>query len=145
MSVTLDLALSGTLYADQPLDEYFLDVGYALGTGLVDYDPVLADPDNQPNPGLAQFDAYSSWNAMGFSFVGPTQLLSDSVVYSGVIGDSVQILLALSSFSYSNWGYTWTDATLDVTVTAVPEPTSALLLTAGLAGLAVRRRARTLG
>lgn len=118
MTVTLDVSLSGTLYAGAGTDEYFLDIGYALGTGLSDYNPVLDDVANQDNPGLDQFDAYDSWRSHGESYVLPA--LSDSLQYNCAIGDQVQVLIAVSSFSYSWLGYTWTDATVGATVTAVP-------------------------
>jgi hypothetical protein len=129
MTVTLDLGFSGTLYAGDIYDEYFLDVGYALGTGLTDYDPVVADPANNPNPGVGQFDVYQSWRSTGFSYITPAH--SDTLQFTGVIGDQFQVLIAVSSFAYSWWGYTWTDGPLDATVTATvppPPPACATLL-----------------
>ncbi len=117
MTVTLDVDFSSEyLWASDIYDDYFLDVGYALGTGLTDYDPVVVDPANNPNPGQSQFAAYHSWRHLGPHSESPT--FSDSLEYNGVIGEQVQVLSAVSSFSYSWWGYTWTDATLTATVTA---------------------------
>lgn len=118
MTVTLDISFSGTLYAADVYDEYFLDIGYALGTGLTDYNPALDDAANQPNPGLDQFDVYHSWRSGGFSF---EPAFSDSLEWHCAIGDQVQLLIAVSSFSYSWWGYTWTDGTLEATISAVPD------------------------
>jgi hypothetical protein len=129
MTVTLGLEFLGTLYAGDLYDDYFLDVGYALGTGLTDYNPVVADPANNPNPGVDQFQVYQSWRSLGYSFEEVTH--SDSLGFTGVIGDQFQVLIAVSSFSYSWWGYTWTDGTLDATVTATvapPPPGCATLL-----------------
>ena len=46
----------------------------------------------------------------------------------------------LDSLGLAIGSYTWTWAGDSMTVNIVPEPTTALLLTTGLAGLAVRRR-----
>jgi hypothetical protein len=129
MTVTLDLGFFATLYADGTYDEYSLDFGYALGTELTGYDPVVADPANNPNPGVGQFQVYQSWRSTGYSF--EEVLHSDSLQLTGVIGDQFQVLIAVSSFAYSWWGYSWTDATLNATVTATvtpPPPGCATLL-----------------
>ncbi|MHC4444012.1 MAG: hypothetical protein ACYTBZ_17105 [Planctomycetota bacterium] len=120
VNIVLDLCLSGTLYAGGVYDDYFLDFGYALGTGLSDYDPVVVDPANNPNPGLSQFDFYQSWRSYGPSYEEPTH--TDSLQFTCVIGDQVQVLIAVSSFSYSKWGYTWTDGTLGAIITASTPP-----------------------
>jgi hypothetical protein len=126
MTIEMNLDFSALLYAAKIYDEYLLDVGYAMGTGITDYNPVLDDPAGNPNPGLDQFDNYQSWRSIGFSWEEPA--FSDSSVYNGVIGDQIQVLIAASSFSYSWWGYTWTDGTANVTVTATVEEPSVFLV-----------------
>ncbi len=110
MTVALDLSFSESLYADGYYDEYFLDIGYAIGTGIIYSDPVLTNPGNEPNPSLDQFNEYKSWKSSGYKYEEVD--FTDSIVYSGVIGDTVQVLIALSSYSYSYYGYTWTQANL---------------------------------
>jgi hypothetical protein len=124
MNVNLELGFSGVLYVAKLEDEYFLDVGYALGTGLTDYDPVLDDPNNEPNPGLDQFDTYSSYNAVGVADTLEEPTFGAKLEFAGVIGDQVQVLLALSSFSFSFSGYAYAEGTLSATVSATEKPIS---------------------
>jgi hypothetical protein len=168
MTVVLDLDFNdprdipdgwGQLFAMEANDEFFLDVGYALGSGMTELDPTFSDdfwgnPDpsgGEVNPFLAQFgDNYYSWNEHGLgddgydTFTSLTPAFTDTLIYNGFVGDDIQILLNMNSFSWESFGYTWTDGTLTATVTAtaIPEPSTASLLALGLVGIAAVGRKR---
>ena len=122
----------GVLYAMEPDDEHFLDFGYAVGPSPVDNSTDIAgwtDPDNVPNPAIANLDDYRSWKAMGppdwdgdatFTMAYPTH--TTSVAYSASVGDTFQLVLNLNSFSWMSFGYTWTDGTVVAELSTQPAP-----------------------
>jgi hypothetical protein len=103
MAVALNLNLSEQLYAADIYDVYFLDVGYALGKELPD------------KPFLEQ--GYQYWGGESNVVYDTIQSVefSDSLVYSGYIGDQVEVVVGMNSISYSFCGYAWTFATLEPT------------------------------
>jgi hypothetical protein len=114
MTITLSLYLSEDLYADSESDDFALYLAYSLGTGL------SADP---PYDHEEYWDGAGPINHQEIEF-------SDSIEYTGVIGDQVNLVIILTSIASSQHGYTWTKATLDPGTGTLVEGTQSMMLQA---------------
>ncbi|OWQ90900.1 hypothetical protein CDN99_12125 [Roseateles aquatilis] len=140
-------------FGGRPLDEELLSFGFRLSydttrLSLAGFTPVAGWDDDSPWLGAGQFGA-SRFPGLGNA--GQASLLLGTLHFDALQGGLAQISL-ISDAGNLNHGlsYLWSNvqpinASLALPVSAVPEPTSALLAALGLGGLAMVGRRRQAG